>query len=236
MLQGKSVLAVVPARCGSKGIPNKNMRTLQDISLIGWAGKTLSGLSFIDARVISTDSAEYAQEGQQYGLEAPFLRPKHLSGDKSGAVETIQHALLESEKHFGRQFDIVLIIEPTSPLRTAEDVAEVSKCLVETGAHSVVTVSPVPRKFHPRKILKKNEGRLVFSRKGGNQIERRQDLEEGYYWRNGICYALTRSCLMDQGVIFTRNTLGMVIDRPIVNIDSLLEVSWAEFLLSWASE
>src|SRR5438046_493041 len=110
MLRGKSVLAVVPARSGSKGIPNKNMQLLKGVSLIGWAGKTLSRLPFIDVSVISTDSPEYAREGRRYGLEAPFLRPPHLSTDRAGAVETTQNALTETERLYKRRFDIILLI------------------------------------------------------------------------------------------------------------------------------
>lgn len=231
MLQGKRILAVVPARSGSKGIPHKNMRRLQGVSLIGWAGKTLSQLPFLDAKVISTDSPEYAEEGRRYGLEVPFLRPDHLSTDDAGAVETVQHALVESEQHYGTTFDVILIIEPTSPLRTAEDVARATRRLVDTDADSVVAVSPLWDKAHPLKILKLENGRLRFFEEKGKDIKGRQALSGGLYWRNGVCYALTRACLMERNAIFTENTLADVITRPIVNIDEPIELQWAEFLI-----
>jgi CMP-N-acetylneuraminic acid synthetase len=115
MLQGKRVLAVVPARSGSKSVPHKNLRVLAGTSLIGWAGRTLARVPFLDARLISTDSAEYAEEGRRHGLDAPFLRPPELSYDTAGAVETLQHALRASEAHYGTTFDVVLIVE-TRPL------------------------------------------------------------------------------------------------------------------------
>src|SRR5688500_14347535 len=93
MIGASRVLAVVPARSGSKGIPDKNMRAVQGRSLIGWAGRCLSHLGFIDRRVISTDSPRYAEEGRRFGLDARFLRPDSLSGDRAGAVETVAHAL-----------------------------------------------------------------------------------------------------------------------------------------------
>ena len=94
MLNGKRILAVVPARSGSKGIPHKNLQPLQGISLIGWAGRTLQAVSFLDARVISTDSPAYAREGARYGLDAPFLRPRTLSTDRAAAIDVARHALL----------------------------------------------------------------------------------------------------------------------------------------------
>ncbi|HMK46241.1 MAG TPA: acylneuraminate cytidylyltransferase family protein [Methanocella sp.] len=228
---GKTVLAVVPARSGSKGIPNKNMRKVAGISLIGHAGQTLSQLEFIDAKVISTDSPEYAAEGKKYGLDAPFLRPPDLSSDQSGAVETMQHALVESEERYGKRFDVALIIEPTSPLRRPEDVEAAARLLIESGADSVVAVSPLNSKSHPRKLLTVKDDKLGFYLEGGNEIKGRQQLHGGLYWRNGVCYALTRECLMEKGAIITDNTLPYIINREIVNVDEPLELEWAEFLM-----
>lgn len=230
MMNGKRILAVVPARSGSKGIPNKNMRELCGTSLIGWAGKTLSQLPFLDARILSTDSEEYTREGERYGLAAPFLRPAQLSGDKAGAIETMQHALVEAERHYDTRFDVLLIVEPTSPLRMPDDIERVTRRLVESGADSVVTVSPLSSKSHPRKILKVANGWLDFWQAGGNSVVDRQALSTNLYWRNGVCYALTRECL-ERGLIFTERTLPDIITRPIVNIDEELELDWAEFLM-----
>ena len=231
MLDGKRILAVVPARSGSKGIPGKNMRTIAGMSLIGRAGQTLACLSLLDAKVISTDSPEYAKEGQRYGLEAPFLRPDSLSTDEAGAVETMQHAILESERHYSTRFDIALIIEPTSPLRTPEDIERSIRHLIETGADSVVTVSPLSTKSHPNKLLTVTDGRLGFYGEEGSLVRNRQELQGGLYWRNGLCYALTRACLMEHQAIITENTVPEIVTRPIVNIDDPLDLDWAEFLL-----
>ena len=231
MLNGKRVLAVVPARSGSKGIPDKNMQLLDGVSLIGRAGQTLARVPTIDARVISTDSPAYAEEGRRFGLDAPFLRPAALSTDQAGAVETMQHALREAERHYRATFDVVLIIEPTSPLRLPEDIVRVAHRLIESGADSVVTVTRLNPKYHPRKILTVEDGHIRFNVPGGNDVKARQQLTRELYWRNGVCYALTRRCLMEMAVIFTDRTLADVIERPIVNIDDPDELEWAAFLL-----
>src|SRR3954453_16283663 len=98
MLSEKSILAVVPARCGSKGLPNKNMRLLGGKTLIARAAETVGILPWLDRKIISTDSPEYAAEAEKHGLAAPFLRPAHLSTDTAGAIETLQHALLAIEQ------------------------------------------------------------------------------------------------------------------------------------------
>jgi CMP-N,N'-diacetyllegionaminic acid synthase len=230
MLRGKRVLAVVPARSSSKGIPDKNMKRLAGTSLIGLAGRTLSHLNFVDLRIISTDSAEYAREGERHGLEAPFLRPPHLSSDSAGVVETLQHALTSMETSTGQKFDIVLIIEPTSPLRVPQDIEAAARRLVDSQADSVVTVSPLSTKCHPLKVLKIVNDNLTFYLGEGRSIVRRQELET-LYWRNGVCYALTRACLMDQALIFGTKCIAEITQHPVVNIDEAWELDWAEFLL-----
>ena len=162
MLEGKSIIAIVPARSGSKGIPHKNMRLLGGVSLIGWAGKTLRKLAFIDKMIISTDSPEYVREAERYGLEAPFLRPAELSTDEAGAIETIEHALREAEKCYSMVFEVILIIEPTSPFRLADDIERITRRLLSSGADSVVAVSPLPPKAHPKKVLEQQDGFLRY--------------------------------------------------------------------------
>lgn len=230
MYLNKRVIAIVPARSGSKGIPNKNMRKLSGVSLIGLAGKCLDQLPWIDAKIITSDSFDYCAEGKNFGLDAPFVRPAELSTDTAGAVETITHALLEAEKVYQTLFDIVLIIEPTSPLRQATDIEKAAELLVKQKADSVVTVSELSLKFHPGKIFDIKDNKLSFYDRNGSSIVYRQALDHKKYWRNGICYALTRECLLDKMKIITDDTLPLIIDREVVNIDEPIELEWAEFL------
>lgn len=230
MLNDKYILAVVPARSGSKGVPGKNMRLLRGLSLIGWTGKVLSRVPIIDRRVISTDSEVFAAEGERYGLEASFLRPAELSTDSAGAVETMRHAVTEMERLTGHRFDIILIVEPISPLRLPSDIEKTIQRLEATGADSVVCVSPLPPKWHPHKVLDASGGKLAFFDDLGKAVVSRQTLSQ-LYWRNGVCYALTRACLMEKAVIISDNTVPEHIEHAVVNIDEPWELDWAEFLL-----
>lgn len=227
--EGRRVLAVVPARAGSKGIPDKNMLRLGGRSLIARAGEVLAALPWIDRRVISTDSPAYAAEGVAHGLDAPFLRPAELASDTAGAVETLQHALRECEAA-GPPFDVVLVIEPTSPLRQPADVEQCMRMLVETGADTVVTVSPVDPKFHPHKVFRQVGGRLEHYADAGSRVVYRQQLEP-LYTRDGLCYAITRACLLEQAKILGAHTVPRITTRPVVNIDGPLDVALATALL-----
>ncbi|HSK19857.1 MAG TPA: acylneuraminate cytidylyltransferase family protein [Longimicrobiales bacterium] len=231
ILGDRRILAVVPARSGSKGIPHKNMRIVHGMTLIARAGALLSQLDFIDLALISTDSPEYAAEGRRHGLVAPVLRPPELSGDDAVVVDALQHALAAAEQHSDARFDIILVIEPTSPLRTADDLRAATELLMSSGADSVVTVSPLQPKAHPLKILNHANGRLRFFAEEGRSIANRQELSGEYFWRDGLCYALTRSCLIEKAGILTDNTVPLITRRPVVNIDEPLELVLAEHLL-----
>jgi len=228
MFKDKQVLAVVTARSGSKGIPDKNMQPIGGKSLIAWAGMCLSQLPWLDTSVISTDSPRYAEEAKAWGIASPFLRPDYLSSDTAGSIETVTHALQACEKIYTRHYDIILIIEPTSPLRQPEDIEAAVSLLIETEALSVVTVSPLDPKFHPAKILTIADGSLGYYEGRGKDVVYRQSLEP-YYWRNGVCYALTRDCLLEHKAVFTTKTAPLVIERPLVNIDFPHELALAEY-------
>jgi CMP-N,N'-diacetyllegionaminic acid synthase len=230
MYLGKKVLAVVPARSGSKGVPDKNMKILGGLSLIARAAECLNELDWLDAKVLSTDSNRYADEGKKYGLQVPFLRPDLLSSDTSTAIDTMVHSLQESEKVFDTEFDILLIIEPTSPFRMALDIEGVCRELVENNVDSVVCVSPLDSKCHPAKALIMQNNKLQHYEQRGKDITARQELET-LYARNGICYAITKECLLNNKDIITDKTRAFLIERHIVNIDKPIDIEWAEFLI-----
>ena len=105
-----------------EGIPEKNLRKVGGRSLIEHSARTAAALSWIDRTVLSTDDEKIAEEGRSCGLEAPFLRPAELAGDFSPTVEAWRHAWLASEEHYSCRFDISVLLQPTTPLRRAEDV------------------------------------------------------------------------------------------------------------------
>ena len=230
MLLNKRVLGLVPARSGSKGIPNKNLTKIRDTSLIGRAGLCLQRLEWMDARVLSTDDAEYAKEGRKFGLDAPFTRPRELSSDDTSAIDTIAHALRACEESYDMQFDIVVLVEPTSPFRTPADIEHACRILVESECDSVVSVSPLDTKAHPHKLLVVNGGKLRYFDKHGKDVVARQQLPAAYF-RNGVCYSLTRRCVLSKKSIITDNTQPYIVRRHVVNIDDPLDLAWAEFLL-----
>ena len=230
MICGNRVLAVVPARAGSKGVPGKNIRTVGGRSMIARAASTLAALDWIDRRVISTDSAEHADIGRAAGLEVPFMRPAHLARDDAGAVETIEHALLACESGSGVRYDIIVIVEPSSPLRRPSDIEACVRLLLEGGFDATLTVSRLDPKFHPRKILSVEGDRVAPYLPGVAPVVNRQELGSGLVFRNGCAYALTRRCLCELRKIVPENAGCVITQRHVVNVDSELEVEIADLV------
>jgi CMP-N-acetylneuraminic acid synthetase len=230
--KGNKILAVVPARGGSKGIPRKNIVPLCGTSLVGHAARAAAALAWIDRAVLSTDDEEIAAEGRRCGLAVPFLRPPELASDTAGSIEMWQHAWRASEAHFGERYDIAVLLEPTSPLRRPEDITATVEALLSSGCAAAATVSRAPAHFTPHKCLTvaDEDGTIGFYHPQGHYYSLRQKIPS-YYFRNGICYAVRRTTLLEGGTIIEKECRAVVIDRPLVNIDDLLDLEYAEFLM-----
>jgi len=231
--RGLHVLAVVPARGGSKGIPRKNLREVGGRSLVGHAATVAASLSWIDRRVLSTDDEEIAAEGRRWGLHTPFMRPAELASDSANSIDMWRHAWLSSEAHYGMRFDLSVLLEPTSPLRQATDIEATVIRLLEKEEHSgALTVSRTPAHFTPHKtLLIKDQGCISYYLKNGNNFSQRQQIPP-YYHRNGICYALHRETLIERGLIIEPGRCAaLIIERHVVNIDDLVDLKLAEVLM-----
>ena len=220
MHRDKTILAIIPARSGSKRIPGKNMQEINGVSLIGWAGKCLGELDWVDAKFLSSEMKSYVEEGYKYNLKSA-LRPSELATDTSPIEDTLFLTLTGTETYYLKEFDIILLIEPTSPMRKPSDIKNAVDLLIDTGADSVVTVSKVDERYYPPRIFEID--------KWGGVIFQHSYVSSGWYYRNGICYALTRQCV--QGKQIMEGALPLIIDRPVVNIDTPLDLEIARMLM-----
>lgn len=232
MFENKKVLAVVPARGGSKGVPKKNIRLLAGKPLIAHTAELILSIDWIDRAVVSTDSDEIAAIAEAAGLSAPFRRPEELSGDRIGDIDVLEHALQTIEELDGIQYDVVLMLQPTSPCRTAAHIFQCLEKLIVEQRDTVWTVSPVDAKFNPLKQLCPTEdGGMALWDERGKEIIARQQLGQSFI-RNGAVYAFTRECLLEQRSIYGTNMGYVLIEEPLANIDTLDDFKKAESLLS----
>jgi CMP-N-acetylneuraminic acid synthetase len=232
MISGRTVLAVVPARGGSKGIRLKNLREVGGRSLVARVGDVVREVPEIDRAVVSTDHAQIAEAAKAAGLDAPFMRPDSISGDRIGDFDVLIHALEATEAADGRRYDIVVMLQPTSPLRRAADVSGAIRMLVDGGWDSVWTVSATDSKAHPLKQLTLGaEGALDYYDRRGAEIIARQQLSPVYH-RNGVAYAMTRACLAEQRTIMGRKAGAFVVEGEHVSIDTEEDIALIEWLMT----
>lgn len=229
MIGDRRVLAVCPARGGSKGIPLKNLRPFLGVPLVAHVGRLVREVPAIDRAVVSTDHPEIARVARESGLDAPFVRPEELSGDRIGDAEVLCHALREMERFDGIDYHLVVMLQPTSPLRRAEHVSDAIRLLVEEGWDAVWTVSETDSKAHPLKQLRIEDGRLDYWDPEGARIVARQQLAPVYH-RNGVAYVMTRSCLLDHHTIKGPRTGALVLEDLLLSIDTLWDLELAELL------
>jgi CMP-N-acetylneuraminic acid synthetase len=227
---GKTVLAVVPARGGSKGVPRKNIAEVGGMSLIARVAAVIKALPWIDRALISTDDPGFADEARRHGLEAPFLRPAELASDTAAAVDVWVHAWLAAEAQHAMRFDISLYLQPTSPFRTPAHVEATVRALVEGKRAAACTVSRVPGHFTPQKLLLRDDaGILSHYAADGGRYRNRQSIPACWY-RNGYCYAALRRTVIEHRHIIEEDCVGVPVEGPVVNIDDAFELEIARWL------
>lgn len=220
MFGGKRILIVVPARGGSKGLPLKNLCKIGGITLVAWTARVIKSLQWADRAVLSTDYEEIAAEAEAAGLSAPFRRPRAISGDRIGDADVLVHAMREMERLDGNNYDVVVMLQPTCPLRQPSHVTATVEMLIKNQLDAVWTVSPTDLKFHPLKqLVVSDNGRMSYYDPAGAHIIARQQLSRLYH-RNGAAYAVSRACLLEHNAIIGPRSGAVIIRDTLVNIDT----------------
>jgi CMP-N,N'-diacetyllegionaminic acid synthase len=225
------VLGIVPARSGSKGVPGKNVRPLAGHTLLEYTARAARDSGVLDRVILSTDSPEIADAGRRAGLEVPFMRPAALAGDDTPMLPVVQQAL-ESLARGGWSPEMIVLLQPTSPLRRPDHIRDAVTTLRATKADSVVTVVEIPRHLSPDYVMRIDEGRLQPFVPDGARVTRRQDARPAYS-RDGTVYAFWRATLERFGGIYGDDCRPLLIDaRESLSIDSPADWDAAERLLA----
>lgn len=202
------ILAIIPARGGSKGIPDKNIRALNGRPLLAYTAEAALGSARISRAVLSTDSEAIAGIGRELGLEVPFMRPDDLARDDTPALPVFQHVVRRLAEDEGYRPDAILILQPTSPMRETWHIDEAIAMFEDSDTDSLVSVVEVPHQYSPVSVMVKE----------GNQVspyldyDERQNLRQHkpvFHARNGAAIYLTRhDCLMQQNSLYGNRILG----------------------------
>jgi CMP-N-acetylneuraminic acid synthetase len=229
-------LAVVPARGGSKGIPRKNLAVVGGETLLARAIGCAKASGLFDLVMVSTDDAEIAAEGERCGAAVPFLRPADLASSTAAVADAVRYTLARLATEQAARFDLVALLEPTSPLRTPAVLRAVVAAAEEPGMDAALSLSPVPLRFHAAKQFRRaDDGRIAHMLDSGATVVNRQELRETYV-RNGMCYAV-RTAALERGLGFLGSAArGIVVAGPIVNIDDPEDLALARKLLDTAAK
>jgi CMP-N,N'-diacetyllegionaminic acid synthase len=212
MYKESSILAIIPARGGSKGLPNKNILEIYGQPLISWTLASAEESELIDRVFVSTDSEEIANVSADYGADIPFLRPVAISRDESPSYELIIHALDEFALR-GEAFEYVALLEPTSPLRKKGDLDKaIRKCIDNTAADALISFGSVHTE-HPAIVIKLDKRGVVVPYVDDTPtIYQRQQADEAYF-PYGVIYISKVSKFRETKSFYILSTIGYEIER-----------------------
>jgi CMP-N-acetylneuraminic acid synthetase len=195
------ILAIIPARSGSKGVKDKNIKPLDGKPLLWYSVQAAQECAEIDTVLVSTDSEQYAAVARECGAEVPWLRPEALSADHSASIDVVIHAL-EYYLGQGQQFDAVCLLQPTTPLREKGSLKGAVNRFLTLGADALVSVVPVPHEYNPHWLFEPDAQGFLHIATGEQEIiKRRQELPPAFM-RDGSIYLTKTSVLLEQRSLY----------------------------------
>ena len=232
MYNNKKILAIIPARGGSKGLPRKNIKVLVGKPLIAWTIEEAKGSKYIDKIVVSTEDKEIAEIAKKYGAEVPFMRPRELAEDKTPTMDVLLHIVNQLEKR-GEHYDFLALLEPTSPLRDISDIDDCIKLLIDNQkAKAIVSVAKLESAHPDFNVVINNEGFIRRLTGDSNfEFKRRQDLSDVFFFEGSI-YVSEINTLKQRKTFYHEMTLAYTVSRyKSYEVDDLSDFICIEALM-----
>ncbi|MFR4161244.1 MAG: cytidylyltransferase domain-containing protein [Paraclostridium sordellii] len=227
-MKKSKVLAIIPARAGSKGIKDKNIIDLNGKPLIAHSIEAGLKSKHINKVVVSTDGEKIAKVAKDYGAEVPFLRPKHLATDTAKTIDCVIHCIEELKKN-GEEYDYVVLLQPTQPLRQPWHIDEAFELIIKRNEDSLVSISKV--KDHPVLMRTIDKNGYAINLLEGSSTKRRQEFPD-FYKVNGAIYINKINENLNYDTSFNDNKLVYIMDEQYgVDIDDMLDVEIAKLLI-----
>lgn len=227
MFGKQKILALIPARGGSKGIKDKNIISLAGKPLIAYSIEAAKKSKYIDSIVVTTDSEKIAEVAKRYGARVPFLRPAELAADTSKTIDAVLHAI-KTLKSMGENYDTLVLLQPTQPLRTTDDIGKAIELYYESGENGLVSISSVDDS--PLLIRSIDEDGKLINLLSQNSTCRRQDMPN-YYKVNGCIY-INKIDEINENTSFNDNKVPFIMDKEhSIDIDELSDLWMAECYL-----
>lgn len=228
----KEILAIIPARGGSKGIPRKNIHLVAGKPLLWYTANAALKSKYISRCVLSTEDEEIAELGEKLGLEVPFLRSEKLARDDTPGIDVIQSVVEELHRIDDYSPDTILILQPTSPLRRWTHIDEAIELYLDGDADSLVSVVDVPHQYNPYSVMQLN-GEYIKAFLSYPERDNLRQKKPQFYARNGAAiYLIDRVILMDKGTLFGDKLLPYLMNKTeSIDIDDYTDLEIAEFFL-----
>ncbi|MFN0279974.1 MAG: cytidylyltransferase domain-containing protein [Pyrinomonadaceae bacterium] len=225
------VLGIIPARGGSKGVHRKNIMPLCGKPLLAYTAESALASARLTKTILSTDDDDIADVGRSLRIDVPFMRPPELAEDATPTFPVILHAVAKMES-LGEHYDAICLLQPTNPLRRAEDIDNCIEILEKSGADSVISILPVPVHYNPKWVYYQSpQGELILSSSENEPVSRRQDLPPAFH-REGSIYITKRSVLAEYNNLYGRKIRGFEIEPArSINIDTQDDWNQAEAMI-----
>lgn len=232
MYKGKRVLAIVPARGGSKGLPGKNIRPLAGKPLIGWTLESAKKSKYLDEIFVSTDSQKIADVAETFGVKVPELRPEELASDTATSASVVLYTIDYFRKQ-GKDFDYILLLEPTSPMRKEDDIDDAIALACEhPDKAGVVSLGEVHME-HPSIVKKITDKSIVEPYVEAQKVTRRQQLDKAYF-PYGVVYLVKTDYFEKNQLFYGKDSLPYLIERwQCYEIDDIYDFTAIEAILKY---
>lgn len=235
MYKGKKILAIIPARGGSKGLPGKNIRELRGKPLIAWSIEHAQKSQYVDDVYVSTDSKDIAEVAERFGVTVPELRPEYLARDAAPSSEFILHTL-DLLKGRGREYDYFILLEPTSPLRDVEDVDKSIAMLVDHPESESIVGVAMSGTIHPAFMMTVGEDGFLKPLDNGRHDVRRQDLPKVYFFEGSV-YVSSVDAYLKKKTFYHDKTLPYIVPEwKSHEVDDIVDFRIIETIMAMKEE
>lgn len=226
-----SVLCTICARGGSKGVKNKNIKELNGKPLIAYTIEQAKASGLFDHIVISTDSDDIARVAQEYGAEVFFKRSAEMASDTAGKLDVIKDAFIRSEAYYQKQYDYLVDLDATAPLRSVDDIKDSFAQFLKDNNDNLITAMPSRRSPYFNLVEVSNDSNVTLSKKLDTSIVRRQDAPKSYDM-NASIYIWKRDSILNDNTLFLDKTgLYVMPEERSIDIDTKLDFEFVEFLM-----
>ncbi|ABK60377.1 Acylneuraminate cytidylyltransferase [Clostridium novyi NT] len=228
LYKNKKILAIIPARGGSKGIPHKNIMKIGEKPLIAYSIEAAKESKYIDYILVSTDDTCIKEVSLRYGAKVPFLRPDEISTDRAKSIDVVLHGIDYLKEH-NENFHYVILLQPTSPLRTSDDIDTAIESVIEANKDSLISVCECSENPILMRTIEKEKLKPVLEFNGDNL--RRQELPTFYVF-NGAIYINKVDMLQNKKEFVDENTMPFIMDiKKSIDIDNMIDAKIAEMIL-----